>query len=339
MSLETFLATLDPKTAARVKTAENTEITRLPLASYGMNEACGGGIGKGHFTLIYGNQSAGKTIVVLESIAMWQKMGLICAYVDTEGVFDKEWAKRLGVDTENLILIQARASGEIERRLRPLMAAKIDVVAIDSISEIMPDAFIDSKTGELNDQENRKQMGAHAKAITALVHGLGYMNDQNDRSTAIILTSQTTTEIGQTYVKQIPHGGKKVLFAASQIIKITSSNTEAKQKKGKMRVGTKVFETLIGRTVDVVVEKNKLGKQWTTCSYDIYYAGDDVGIDRVGEVVDEAVRFEVIKKGGAWFTYAEQQFQGRDNLVKFFKGEPEQLDNAILALAQVKSNE
>jgi recombination protein RecA len=336
MSLETFLATLDPKTAARVKTAENTEVVRLPLASYGITECLGGGIAKGHITLLYGNQSAGKSMVALESIAKWQSMGLVCALVDTERVYDKAWGARLGVNNDELILIQSKASGKIEDELRPLIYNKIDVVVIDSISEIMPDAFIDQKTGELMDQDHRKQMGAQAKAIKQLITGIEYMNEGD---TAFLMLSQTTTEIGQTYVKQIPHGGKKMLFAASQIIKITSSNTEAKQIKGKDYVGTQVFETLIGRSVDAIVEKNKLGKQWTTCSYDIYYAGDSVGIDRVGEVVDEAIKFGAIKKGGAWFTFAEQQFQGRPALVKFFKGEPDQLDDAILAVAAVKSGE
>lgn len=335
-NLEAFIAGLDPKTAKRIKTAQETEIERIELASYGMTQALGGGIAKGRVAIIYGNQSSGKSLLMQESIGkVWQPQGLVCAYYDVEGAYDKDWAARLGVNNNELILMNSKSSGRIERDVAPLLTNKVDVIVIDSISDIMPEAFVDSKTGEINDQEQRKQMGAQAKAITALVNGLLYINED----TAIVLLSQTTTEIGQTYVKQIPHGGKKVLFASSQIVKITSSNTDAKQIKGQHWVGNKVFETSVGRKVDGVVEKNKLGKQSETFEYDMYYGGEDVGIDRIAEVIDEAIKFDVIKKSGAWFNYDGQQHQGRDNLVGWLKGEASALDEIIEKVSAVKANE
>ena len=335
-NLETFLAGLDPKTAKRIKTAQEIEIERLETASYGMTQALEGGIAKGRITLVYGNQSSGKSLWAQQSIGqIWQPQGMVCAYVDVEGAYDKNWAARNGVNNEELILIQSKSSGRIEKEVSPLIANHIDVVVIDSISDIMPEAFVDSKTGELNDQDQRKQMGAQAKAITALVNALLYLNED----TAIVLLSQTTTEIGQTYVKQIPHGGKKVLFAASQIVKLTSSNTDAKQIKGERWVGNKVFEDPIGRKVEGVVEKNKLGRQGGTFEYDMYYAGDDVGIDRIGEVIDEAIKFDVIVKGGAWFNYGDLKWQGRPNVVTALKSEPDLLEEVVKKVAEVKSSE
>lgn len=321
MGFEDFLSGLDPKTAKRIKTAQETELIRLPLASYGLTRASNGGVGKGRITLLYGNTSSGKTLLMLMSVALWQSMGLVCAWVDVEGAYEKEWAAKLGVNNEELILIQSKSSAKIEDEIRPLMENKIDAIVIDSISDIMPEAFFE-RDGELSIQNDRKQIGASAKAITALINGILYINLE----TAIVLISQTTTEIGQTYVKQIPHGGKKVLFASSQIFKLTSSNTDKEQIKGNTYVGDMVFEMPIGRKVDGIVEKNKLGPQHRIFNYDMYYAGEHPGIDTLGEIVDLAVKYDVVKKGGSWFTYGDFKWQGRPMVVEYFKGEPVALE-------------
>jgi recombination protein RecA len=321
-NFEDFVGGLDPKTAKRIKTAQETEVIKLPLASYGVTKALNGGIAKGRITLIYGNQSSGKSLKMMQAVGILQKMGCVCAWVDVEGAYEKEWAAKLGVNNDELILIQSKSSAKIENEIRPLLEAHIDVIVIDSISDIMPEAFI-GKDGSMNEQGDRKQIGAQAKAITALVNGILYLNED----TAVVLLSQTTTEIGQTYVKQIPHGGKKILFAASQIVKLTSSNTDAKQIKGDVYVGEMVFQQPIGRSVDVLVEKNKLGPQHRVCSYDMYYAGPNPGIDIIGEVVDEAIKYSVIKKAGAWFNWLDQKWQGRPAVVQYFKDNPDRLES------------
>lgn len=338
MAYEDFIAGLDPKTAKRIKTAQETKVEFLPTASHGLNKILNGGIAKGRFALIYGNQSAGKSLVIQESIAKWQRMGLVCAWVDAEGAWDKDWGTRLGVNNEELILIQSKSSGHIEKKLTPLINNKIDVVVIDSISDIMPEAFV-GKDGELNEQENRKQMGAHAKAITSLINGLAFLNEDNDYHTTFILLSQTTTFLGQTYVQQVPHGGKKVLFASSQIVKLNSSNTDAKQIKGNVYVGDLVLQKPIGRTVDALCEKNKVGPQHGTCTYDIYYDGENVGVDFVGEVIKEAVEYAVITKGGAWFKWNGQQWQGETSTTKHFKNNPDDLNKLLAEIHMVTTGE
>ena len=324
MDLQDFLQKLDPKTANRIQTAQETEVERLELASYGITKALGGGIAKGRLSLFYGNQSSGKSLLMQASIGkIWQPAGLVCAYYDVEGAYDKEWAAKNGVDNSQLMLFHSKSSVKIEKDIVPLLRAEADVVVIDSISDIMPEVFV-GKDGELNEQDKRKQTGAQAKAITALVNGLLY----NNENTAIILLSQTTTEIGQTYVKQIPHGGKKVLFASSQIVKLTSSGTEGQQIKGDFHVGDLVIEQPIGRTVSALVEKNKLGRQSATCDYDIYYAGENVGIDTIGEIVKEAVRYQIIIKSGSWFKWVsqEKQWQGEAGVTKHMRANPEDLE-------------
>ena len=320
MAFEDFLASLDPKTAKRIKTAQDTEVIKLPLASYGITKALNGGIAKGRITLLYGNTSSGKSLEMMQTIGKLQKLGHICAWVDAEGAYEKQWAAKLGVNNEELILIQSKSSAKIENEIRPLLEARIDIIVIDSISDIMPEAFV-GKDGSMNEQGDRKQIGAHAKAITALVNGILYLNEE----TAVVLISQTTTQIEQTYVKQVPHGGKKIMFAASQVIKLTSSNTDAKQIKGDVYVGEMVFQQPIGRSVDVLIEKNKLGPQHRVCSYDMYYAGPNPGIDIIGEVIDEAIKYDVIKKGGAWFNWLDKKWQGRPAVVAYFKENPDKL--------------
>lgn len=331
---EDFLSKLNPKIAKEIRKASQVETETLPTASYGLNQALGGGIGKKRVCLLYGNTSAGKSALVMQSIGRWQRDGQVVAYVDVEGTWDNEWAKRLGVDTDEIILIQRRSVSKIYNDTRPLLEAGVDVLVIDSISMALPDAFI-STDGHAKDLEDHKQIGAHAKAITALVTALHYSNE----NTAIILISQTTTEIGQTYTKQVPHGGKKVQFAASQIIKLTSSGTEKNQIKDDIQVGSRLIEMPVGRKVQVVIEKNKIGPPGRTCEYDFYYAGNQVGIDYVGEVVDEAVKFGVIAKGGAWFSHGENKWQGRDSLVKHVRNDAEFMSQLEAEVAEAKNGQ
>jgi recombination protein RecA len=335
MKYEDYLATLHPKVAAAVKTAQETEVVKLPLASYGLTQALGGGIAKGRVTLIYGSTSSGKSAIVQESIGrLWQPAGLVCAYVDTEGTWDKNWTSRLGVNNEELILIGARSSGRIEKEIRPHLKNKIDVIVIDSISDILPEVFVD-KSGEMNEQEDRKQIGSQAKAITALINGIHYLNED----TAIVLISQTTTFMGQSYVEQVPHGGQKTQFASSQIVRLTSSASPNSQIKGKEYVGDFVFEVPVGREVEYLVKKNKLGKPFGSGKYNFFYSGHKVGIDSLGEIIDEAISFDIIKQSGAWFSYGEEKWQGKPRVVEFFEKNDEELELVKKQIHTIKTGE
>lgn len=321
-----FIETLDPAVAKTVQTASSTETLRYPLASDGLTEQLGGGIVAGRVHLVYGDTSGGKSSLIMESIGNWQRdLGLVCVYADIEGTYTKEWGERLGVNNDALILMQKgiKSSGRLEKAVVPFVQKGVDVLVIDSISDIMPEVFIDEKTGEMNDQDKRKQTGAHAKAITKLIGGLLYENHK----TAIILISQTTTFLGQNYVVQIPHGGKKTLFASTIVIKINSSNTEGQQLTAKVQVGDKLVEQTVGRKVRAYVEKNKIGKQSGTAEYDFFYSGPFVGVDRVGEAFDKAEALGVIVKSGAWFKWPshEKNINGRAQFIKFLRNDPEAL--------------
>jgi recombination protein RecA len=322
LGIEDLLARLDPKTAARIKTASETKVEYLPLASYGATRALGGGIVKGRISLFYGNYSSGKSTLFLQSIGEWQKSGYTCAWVDAEGTFDKDFAKSVGVNTEELILIQERSFGKITNGVTPLLRAGVDVLVIDSISMAVPATFVNDD-GSIKDFDDTKQLGAHAKACTMMVNSIHHEN----KETAVVLLSQTTTEIGQNYARQIPHGGKKVQFASTQMVLLQSSGNEKEQIVDEVQHGDVILKEPVGRRVKLYVDKNKAGPQSRRCEYDLFYAGDFIGIDNVGEVVDEAISYGIIKQAKAWFSMDEQKWQGRKKVVTHFRENQQALDS------------
>lgn len=326
-----FLSRLNPKVAKAIRRASEVKTELLPLASYGLTEALGGGIGKGRVTLVYGNTSGGKSALAMQSAGMWQRDGKVVAYVDVEGTWDNDWAERLGVNTEELILISRRSVSKIYNDIRPLLEAGIDAIIIDSISMALPDAFID-EDGRGKDLENQKQIGAHSKAINAMLNAIHYSNEE----TAVVLISQTTTDLSGMHPKQVPHGGKKVPFVCSQIIKLTSSAVDSKQIKGEVNVGSRTIQVPVGRTVQAYVEKNKMSPPGRTAEYDFYYDGNPVGVDYIGEVIDEGVKYGVIEKGGAWFNRGDQKWQGRAALVKHAKNNSDFIDEVKDEIARAK---
>jgi recombination protein RecA len=310
VGFEDFMSKLDPKTAKRLKVAQEIELIRLPVASTGLTTALGGGIGAGRITLVYGNTSSGKSVLMMQTVGLLQKMGKVCAWVDVEGTYEKTFGARLGINNDELILIQKRSFGAITDSIMPLIRAGIDFICIDSISDALPEVFVDN-AGEAVEFDKMKQLGAHAKSCTMMVNAIHYENEK----TAVVLISQTTTKIEATYVKQVPHGGQKVPFASSQIIKLTSSNTEKQQKMGDTYIGDLIIQAPIGRSVEYYVEKNKLGPQSRKGEYDLFYAGDFVGIDIIGEVVDAAEKYGVVTKKASWYTVEDEQIQGRDKVI------------------------
>lgn len=293
------------------------ELIKLPLASIGLTNALGGGIGAGRYTLCYGTSQAGKSVLFQQSIGQWQKMGLVCAWVDVEGTYSKSWGSRLGIDNDELVYIRSKSAGKIEEELTPHLKAGIDVVVIDSISDIMADAYLD-KEGELNPYEKRKQMAQHAKAITTLASGIEYLNER----TAVVFLSQVTNNIQQTYVELVPHGGNKMLHIPSTIIRLISSNSDNAQIKGEVVKGNNVVDEAVARKVEYVVKKNKLAKPFGRGEYILYYDGPNVGIDSTGEIVDLGEDYGLIEKKGAWYNYAGQQYQGKQKLVAALNSDP-----------------
>lgn len=315
---EEFVSKFDSKQKKELEFASDIKVEILPLASRRLTKALGGGIRRGTVTTIYGNPSAGKSMLAMQSIGLWQKEGLVCGYIDVERTFDPGFARKLGVDTDKLILSGSKSGARVTNTATDWLEKDIDVIVIDSVSDILPEVFVD-KDGTVKDAEDTKQIGAHAKAITGMINSIHYAND----NTAVILLSQTTTKIENTYIQQIPHGGKKIEFGSSQMIQLTSSPSDAKQIKGLHRDGDILVERPIGRHVEATVKKNKVGPQSGTASYDIYYGGDNIGIDLLGELFDMAVDQLTINRAGAWYNYGEIRWQGRASALEALREDDE----------------
>lgn len=320
-SFQDFVNNLGPKLSKDLVTADQITTEVYPTASLQLNQALGGGIGGDRLTLIFGNYSSGKSMLVLQTIAGLQKQGKVCGFIDVEKTFDPKHAESLGVDTSELIVAQVTLASQVEEVATSWIKAGMDFIAVDSISALFEDVFIDKKTQEMKGFEDRGQIGAKSVAIKRLIKGI--MFAMTDTNCAVVLISQTTTEIGQTYVKQVAEGGKAPGFFSTQIVKLISSENDQKQIKQSVPVGNVLVEQNVGRRVNATVVKNKLnGKQSTTCSYDIYYRGDQIGIDNVAELVDMATEQQIIKKAGAWFTYDEMRgfkWQGRKSMLDEIK--------------------
>lgn len=324
MSFEDFKANLGPKLAKNLLTASTIETVYLPTGSLQLNEKLGGGIGGGRITLIYGNYSAGKTMLVLQTIAALQAIGKVCGFIDVEKSLSRQYAEDLGVNVDELVVAQVVLASQVEATAKEWISAGIDFVGIDSIGVMMPDVFTDKKTGELNDYTDRGQIGADSKSIKRLIKGLQYAMTGTD--CAVVLISQTTTEIGQTYVKQIAEGGKAPGFYSSVIIKLISSDRDDQQIKGFVKRGNVEIEQPIGRHVEATITKNKVnGRQSLKCTYDIYYGGPKIGIDNDAELIDLAVDYDVIEKSGSWFKYGDGKIsvQGRPSLIELLREDRE----------------
>jgi recombination protein RecA len=319
ISLEDIMAKLDPKTRARVQSAQNVEVHKQLTPSIGLNVALKGGLGYGRQVLVWGNKSAGKSSFCLQMIALAQQEGKTCAWIDAEASYDQKWAEQLGVDSSSLIYSQAKTVNDMVDVGVKLMEAGIDVIVVDSISALLPGIYFEKDGNEMKDLQDTKQIGAEAKDMTHAVKMLNYAN----KNTLLVLISQQRNQFGSMHASHIPTGGMAVKFFSSTVIKLWSSEAEANAIKAGVAVGDKIIEQRVGRPVNWIIDYNKLGPPNLSGQYDFYYQGESLGVDRVGETLDVAEMYGLIEKGGAWYTINGERFQGRAKAVAYLRENPE----------------
>lgn len=315
---EKIMAGLDPKTASRFKNASEYRIERIPTASLGLNIALKGGIPKGRLTFLWGNKSAGKSTNCLEMIAEVQRNGGTAAYVDAERTFDSEWAERFGVDTKNLLFSQSQSISDCTKDIVELQQSNVDLIVADSITAMAPSSWVDEK-GKFKAVEDSKQIGQQAREFSIAVP----MWIGTNNNTALVAISQARNKFGSMHASFIPSGGEAMQFYPSVIIKLWSSGAESQALSGVTHNGDLVFDEITGRKVNWLVEKNKTGPQFKSGSYNFYFQGENVGVDTIAEVLDYAVLYGLVQKGGAgWYTIEGQKFQG-NKAVDFLADNPE----------------
>ena len=313
--LDDILAKLDPKTRARVQSAVSVNVDKQSTPSIGLNLALKGGLAYGRQILVWGNKSAGKSSFCLQMIALAQKEGKTCAWIDAEHSYDPAWAEQLGVDSEKLIYSPAKTVNDMVDVATKLMDAEVDMIVVDSISALLPAIYFEKDGNEMKDLQDTKQIGAEAKDMTHAVKMLNYAN----KNTLLVLISQQRNQFGSMHASHIPTGGMAVKFFSSTVIKLWSSEAEANAIKAGVKVGDKIIEQRVGRPVNWIIDYNKLGPPNLSGQYDFYFQGENLGVDQVGEVLDVSEQFGIIEKGGAWYTVNGERFQGRAKAVQYLR--------------------
>lgn len=331
MSLEDILGKLDKKTQARIAAASTVNVEKIPTASIGLNKKLGGGLGKGRQTLIWGNKSASKSSSMLQTVALNQKQGKSCAWIDAENSYDPEWAERLGVDNSELLLSPIKTIDDLASVGCDLLKAQLDLIVVDSITSLLPSTYFVKDKDDLQDGlDGTRQIGTASKELGITINKFNYSNT----NTALVLISQARNQMNTYGASLKPTGGQAVMFFSSTVIKVWSSAAEREQKMLDVQRGDKIIKTPVGREVTYTVEYNKIGPPNQVGTYDFYYAGDQVGIDSVGELADIAEQAGIITKGGAWYQYADEKFQGRPRLVQWLKDNPVILEEIEYKIVQ-----
>ena len=319
MTVEEVLAKLDPKIRKRLSTGEGIETELQPTPSYGLNRALNGGLPYGRQILIWGSKSSAKSSLCLQLIGMAQKEGKMCAWIDAEMSYDEAWAKRLGVDTTQLIVSQARTINEMVDVGTALMNAGIDIIVVDSITSLLPAIYFEKGTDELKELENTKQIGAESRDFSNAWKMINYANNK-EKPTLFILISQSRNNINAMYTQQQPTGGQATKFYSSTVIKLFSSESDNQAIKGKIPVGDKLIEEKIGRKVRWELQFSKTSPAFQSGEYDFYFRGDNVGVDSVGDLVDTAEMAGIVERTGAWYIVSEdKKVQGREAFVNYVK--------------------
>ena len=322
MVAEDILAKLDPKTRQRIQLATEVDVKKQLTPSIGLNLSLKGGLGHGRQILVWGNKSAGKSSFCLQMIALAQKEGKTCAWIDSESSYSSDWADKLGVDSSQLIYSQAKTINHMVDVGTNLMNAGVDIIVVDSISALLPAIYFDKDGDELKQLQDTKQIGAEAKDMTHAVKMLNYANE----NTLLVLISQQRNQFGSMHASHIPTGGMAVKFFSSTVIKLWSSEAEANQIKDDIQVGDKLIQQKVGRPVNWIIDYNKLGPPNLSGQYDFYYQGSHVGIDRVAEVLDVAEMMGKVERGGAWYTVLGERIKGRAKAVQYLRDNPQAVD-------------
>lgn len=278
--------------------ARTMDVEFIPTGSISLDIALGGGIPKGRVVEIYGPESSGKTTLSLHVIAELQKMKGTAAFVDAEHALDPEYAKKIGVKINDLVVSQPDSGEQALEIVEALVRSNaVDLIVVDSVAALTPRKEIEGEMGDSHMGLQARLMSQALRKLTGIVH---------KSNTTIIFINQIRMKIGVVFGNpETTTGGKALKFYSSVRIEVRKS---AQIKQG---------ENIIGNRVKAKVVKNKVAPPFKTTEFDIMY---NEGIAYYGDVLNTGVKYEVIKKGGAWYNYEDQKLgQGYEASRKFLK--------------------
>ncbi len=285
------------------KNQKAVEIDTVPTGSLGLDIALGvGGLPRGRVVEIYGPESSGKTTLTLHVIAEAQKKGGVCAFIDAEHALDTIYARKLGINLEDLLISQPDTGEQaLEITDTLVRSGAVDVLVIDSVAALTPRAEIE---GEMGDSQPGLQARLMSQALRKLTASI------SRSQTTVIFINQIRMKIGVMYGSpETTTGGNALKFYASVRLDIR-------------RIGSiKDHEEVTGNQTRVKVVKNKLAPPFKQVEFDIMYGE---GISKLGELIDLGVKASVVEKSGSWFSYDSQRLgQGRENAKNFLKANPQ----------------
>ncbi|MEQ9373982.1 MAG: recombinase RecA [Imperialibacter sp.] len=283
------------------------DVPAISTGSLGLDIALGvGGIPRGRVIEIYGPESSGKTTLSMHCIAEAQKKGGLAAFIDAEHAFDKSYAEKLGIDTENLLISQpdnGEQALEITEHL--IRSGAIDIIVIDSVAALVP-------KGELEGEMGDSKMGLQARLMSQALRKL--TGTINKTGCSCIFINQLREKIGVMFGNpETTTGGNALKFYASVRLDI--------RRVGQIKEGP---DNVTGNRTRVKVVKNKVAPPFKIVEFDIMYGK---GISKVGEIIDIGVDLDIVKKSGSWFSYQETKLgQGRDSVKELLLDNPELME-------------
>ena len=292
-------------TVMRMGDRENLDIPSISTGSLGLDKALGiGGIPKGRVTEIYGPESSGKTTLTLQIIAQCQKEGGTCAFIDAEHALDPQYAEKLGVNVDELLLSQPDTGEQALEVADMLVKSKsVDLVIIDSVAALVPRAEIEGEMGDHHVGLQARLMSQALRKITGNIQRSG---------ATVVFINQIRMKIGVMFGSpETTAGGNALKFYSSVRMDIR-------------RIGTvKDGDEAVGNETRVKVVKNKVSPPFKQAEFQILY---NKGINRLGEIIDKGADLDIIEKAGAWYSYEGEKIgQGKANSIEFLEQNPKLL--------------
>ena len=283
------------------------EIEAIPTGALSLDIALGiGGVPRGRIIEVFGPESSGKTTLALHIVAEAQKMGGEAAFIDAEHALDPVYAKHLGVDIDNLIVSQPDTGEQALEITESLVrSGALDVIVVDSVAALVPKAEIDGDMGD-------SHMGLQARLMSQALRKLA--GSINKTKTVIIFINQLREKIGVMFGNpETTTGGRALKFYAS--VRMDIRKIENIKQDGEVK----------GNRVRVKVIKNKVAPPFREAEFDVVYGQ---GISKEGNILDMAVNLDIVEKAGSWFSYnGERIGQGRENVKKYLRENPEMLED------------